>query len=130
MIMTYYNPYLQQMQPIQMQQTSIIYVPSEEMARNYPVAPGNNVTFKNESAPFIYTKTAGYSQYDKPCFEIYKRVDEEKPLEEPKHDEPNNLPLDEIKAEIGEIRALYEDLKDKIDKPKRVVKKELTDDEQ
>jgi len=129
--MTYYNPYLQQMQPIQMQQTSIIYVPSEEMARNYPVAPGNNVTFKNESAPFIYTKTAGYSQYDKPCFEIYRRVDEEKPLDEPKHDEPNNLPYDELKAEIEEIRALLNELMVKPEeKPKRTTKKEVADDEQ
>lgn len=127
--MTYYNPLLQQMQPIQMPQNNVVYVHSEDMARNYPVAPGNNIIFKNDNAPYIYTKTMGYSQYDKPCFERYKREDEERPEIEPIKDEPISLPLDDLKAEISEIRALYEDLKDKIDKPKRTVKKEVTEDE-
>lgn len=127
--MNYYNPLLQQMQPIQMPQNNIVNVPSEDMARNYPVAPGNTIIFKHDNAPYIYTKTIGYSQFDTPVFERYV-LDVGTPKIEPIKDEPISLPLDDIKAEISEIRALYEDLKDKIDKPKRTVKKEVTEDEQ
>ena len=126
--MNYYNPLLQQMQPIQMPQNSIVNVPSEDMARNYPVAPGNTIIFKHDNAPYIYTKTIGYSQFDKPVFEKYV-LDTETPKIEPTNNEPISLPLDDIKAEISEIRALYEELKDKLDKPKRTVKKEVTEDE-
>ena len=126
--MNYYNPLLQQMQPIQMPQNNIVNVPSEDMARNYPVAPGNTIILKHDNAPYIYTKTIGYSQFDKPVFERYV-LDVGTPKIEPVKDEPISLPLDDIKAEISEIRALYEDLKDKIDKPKKTVKKEVTEDE-
>ena len=126
--MNYYNPLLQQMQPIQMPQNSIVNVPSEDMARNYPVAPGNTIIFKHDNAPYIYTKTIGYSQFDKPVFEKYV-LDTETPKIEPINNEPISLPLDDLKAEISEIRALYEELKDKLDKPKRTVKKEVTEDE-
>lgn len=127
--MNYYNPLLQQMQPIQMPQNNIVNVPSEDMARNYPVAPGNTIIFKHDNAPYIYTKTIGYSQFDTPVFEKYV-LDVGTPKIEPVKDEPISLPLDDIKAEISEIRALYEELKDKIDKPKKTVKKEVTEDEQ
>ena len=127
--MNYYNPLLQQMQPIQMPQNNIVNVPSEDMARNYPVAPGNTIIFKHDNAPYIYTKTIGYSQFDTPVFERYV-LDVGTPKIEPVKDEPISLPLDDIKAEISEIRALYEELKDKIDKPKKTVKKEVTEDEQ
>lgn len=126
--MNYYNPLLQQMQPIQMPQNNIVNVPSEDMARNYPVAPGNTIIFKHDNAPYIYTKTIGYSQFDTPVFERYV-LDVGTPKIELVKDEPISLPLDDIKAEISEIRALYEELKDKIDKPKKTVKKEVTEDE-
>lgn len=126
--MNYYNPLLQQMQPIQMPQNNIVNVPSEDMARNYPVAPGNTIIFKHDNAPYIYTKTIGYSQFDTPVFERYV-LDVGTPKIEPVKDEPISLPLDDIKAEISEIRTLYEELKDKIDKPKRTVKKEVENDE-
>ena len=65
----YYQPnqnYPQNSQsfPQQIQNGGFIPVPSEEVARNYPVAPGNSVTFKNENAPYVYTKTMGFSQID------------------------------------------------------------------
>lgn len=77
----YYPPnYNQNFQPqpaIQVQNGGFIPVPSEDVARNYPVAPGNSVTFKNENAPYVYTKTMGFSQLDRPLFEKYKLVKEE-----------------------------------------------------
>lgn len=76
-----YNPYLQQLQQMQAQQqgaanNSLVNVRSEAEARNYPVAPGNSVTFKDENAAYIYTKTMGFSQLDRPVFEKFKLVRE------------------------------------------------------
>ena len=57
----YYNPYYQQPQmnyqpqqiPSQIQNNGFISVRSELEARNYPVAPGNSITFKDETAPYV-----------------------------------------------------------------------------
>jgi hypothetical protein len=110
-------------------QNSFVTVRGENEARSYPIAPGNSITFKDETAPYIYTKTMGFSQLDRPVFEKYRLTKEESPIIEPKQDEPINLPLDDIKAEISEIRALYDELREKIDKPKRPTKKEVVEDE-
>lgn len=65
----------QQQYPIQ--NGGFVCVSSEDEARRYPVAPGNSVTFKNENAPYVYTKTMGFSQLDRPLFEIFRLVKEE-----------------------------------------------------
>lgn len=61
----------------QIQNGGFVSVRSEADARNYPVAPGNSVTFKDENAPYIYTKTMGFSQLDRPLFEKYRLEKEE-----------------------------------------------------
>lgn len=66
-----------QMQQQMQTQTTFISVPNEDVARNYPVAHGNSITFKDENAPYIYTKTMGFSQLDRPIFERYKLIREE-----------------------------------------------------
>lgn len=66
----------QQQQP-QIQNGGFIQVHDENEARNYPIAPGNSVTFKDENAPYVYTKTMGFSQLDRPIFEKYRLVKEE-----------------------------------------------------
>lgn len=87
-----YNPY-QQFQPNfqqqmqnqsnyqqsqqQIQNGGFVSVHNENEARNYPIAPGNSVTFKDENAPYVYTKTQGFSQLDRPVFEKYRLVKEE-----------------------------------------------------
>ena len=85
-----YNPYFypnqygqtmaqqpqQQMSQVPMNNT-LILVRSEDEARNYPVGLGTSVTFKNEREPYIYSKTMGFSQLDRPVFEKYKLVKEE-----------------------------------------------------
>lgn len=62
---------------MQIQNGGIVFVNSEQEARNYPVAPGNSVTFKDETLPYVYTKTMGFSQLDQPVFEKYKLIKEE-----------------------------------------------------
>lgn len=118
-----YNPYLtqpMQMNPqqnvpiqqnnLQSQNGGFIPVPNEEFARNYPVAPGNSVTFKNENAPYVYTKTMGFSQLDRPIFEKYKLVREEDTV--PKVEIPKDITNDEI---IEDIRKDVDYLKEEID---------------
>lgn len=61
----------------QLQTNGLVIVRSEEEARNYPIAYGNSVTFKDETAPYIYTKTMGFSQMDRPIFEKFKLVKED-----------------------------------------------------
>ena len=58
-------------------QSPFVMVRSEMEARNYPVAYGNSVTFKDETAPYVYSKTMGFSQLDKPIFEKYRLIKEE-----------------------------------------------------
>ena len=73
-------PYYQQLQQQYGQnmptQSPFITVRSEAEARNYPVAYGNSVTFKDETSPYVYCKTV-FSQFDTPSFEKYRLVKEE-----------------------------------------------------
>lgn len=66
------------MQPaMQIQNGGFVTVRSEADARNYPVAPGMSVTFKHETAPYCYTKTMGFNQFEAPRFEKFRLVKEE-----------------------------------------------------
>lgn len=110
---------VQQMQNMQQAQNGgFVSVRSEAEARNYPVAYGNSVTFKDETAPYIYSKTMGYSQLDRPVFEKYKLVkeDTQEPISEPKTSEAENSAIKDLKGEIGriwdEIEALKKEVKD------------------
>ena len=78
-IQTSQQPVQQNYQPVQqqVQNGGFVTVRSEEEARNYPVAPGTSITFKNESAPYCYTKTMGFSQLEAPRFEKFRLVKED-----------------------------------------------------
>ena len=126
-----YNPYYPQQyyqsQQPQVQQTQtggiIISIPSEADAKSYPVALGNSITFKDENAPFIYTKTMGFSQFDRPVFEKYRLVKEEdnSPKEELKAEKIEDSTIDDLKGQIEEIKGDIEAIKKKI-APKTVKK--------
>lgn len=74
------NQPVQQMQQPTIQQSGLVLIPSEQDARNYPVAPGNSITFKDERAPYCYVKTMGFNQLDRPTFERYRLVKEDSHL--------------------------------------------------
>ena len=61
---------LPQQQPVQQQIRSggIVSVSGEEEARRYPVAPGYTVTMRDDTGPYLYEKTMGFSQLDQPIF--------------------------------------------------------------
>lgn len=128
----YYNPYFQQpqmnyqqsnyqpqqIQP-QIQNNGFISVPSEEVARNYPVAPGNSVTFKNENAPYVYTKTMGFSQLDRPSFEKYKLVKEdvEEVVDNPNLIDELKNRMNELNDELDELRSELNAIKKNMEQP-------------
>ncbi len=127
------NLYQNQYNPTQ-QNAGIIPVRSEDEARNYPVAPGNSVTFRNESAPFLYTKTMGLSQFDRPIFERFRLVKEDEP--EPDKTGNNGVivadfaktqDFDTLKQEFAVIKSDFVQLKDEI--AKKNVKGKTKDDE-
>ena len=127
---SYYNPYYYQpqinpnqvMQPQnqpqpQIQNGGFVSVRNETEARNYPVALGNSVTFKDETAPYIYTKTMGFSQLDVPRFDKYKLVKESteessKPPQEDTSDSKAILDtIDGMKVDIVRIWDEIDDIK-------------------
>lgn len=65
-----------QTQP-QIQNGGLISVRNEMEARNYPIASGTSITFKDENSPYVYTKTMGFSQLDRPTFEKFRLVKED-----------------------------------------------------
>lgn len=75
-----YQPMVQQAtQQPQIQNSGFVSVRSKQEALMWPIAPGNSITFKDEGAPYIYTKTMGLSQLDRPIFETYRLIKEDAP---------------------------------------------------
>lgn len=105
-----YQPYYQQFpvqpQPQQIQNSGFISARSIEEAYNWPIAPGNSITFKIENTPYVCTKTKGFSPLEQPVFERYRLVKEEDAPKEPervveempKYDEEISHIWDEINA--------------------------------
>lgn len=122
-----------QTQP-QIQNGGFVSVQNEAIARNYPVAPGNSITFKDENAPYVYTKTMGFSQLDRPIFEKFKLVKEDVaeasnlPQNDPLKDDTMSETIESIK---GEIKAIWNEIDGIKKKPvvKSVKKKEVSEDD-
>lgn len=107
----------QQVQP-QIHNGGFVIAHNEMEARNWPVAPGNSVTFKDESAPYIYTKTMGYNQLDTPIFEKFRLVkeDEAPPVAQPKNENPVDLSVYALKSDLDNMREDIEYIKKSIKK--------------
>lgn len=114
---------MQQPQQMQIQNGGFISIRGEQEARNYPVASGMSITFKDETAPYIYTKTMGFSQLDLPQFEKYRLVKEETSIEEHTKEDvvdmsiyAKNDQIEDLKSQIEELKSQIEDLKIKKNK--------------
>lgn len=129
-----------QMSLPQQQFGGFVSVRNEMEARNYPVAPGNSVMFRDETAPYIYSKSMGYSQLDTPRFDKYRLVKEEdtpvsacEPHTEVLNDKMDNLPTYALKSEFDALHELVSTLAEDVDvlKSKRqpAKKKEVVSDE-
>ena len=133
----------QQMQQPTIQQSGFVLVPSEQEARNYPVAPGNSITFKDENAPYCYVKTMGFNQLDRPTFERYRLVKEDSPVTaQNAPTSANSAGVDKnasyaLKSDLGaiwgEIDAIKEKLKAQSEKKsakKKLIEVEAEDDDE
>lgn len=129
-----------QMSLPQQQFGGFVSVRNEMEARNYPVAPGNSVMFRDETGPYIYSKSMGYSQLDTPKFDKYRLVKEEdtsvnvsEPHTDSLNDNTNNLPTYALKSEFDALNELVNTLVEDVDilKSKRqpTKKKEVVADE-
>ena len=117
---------MQPQQPQQIQNGGFVFVKDINEARNYAVSPGNSVTFKIESQPYICTKTLGFSQLDQPIFEVFKLVKEDnewksdaKPMELTE-DIPviEYLPLedaDQMRIEMQQMRSEIDFLRETLE---------------
>lgn len=128
--------YQQSQQPIQqqIQNGGFVSVHNENEARNYPIAPGNSVTFKDENAPYVYTKTQGFSQLDRPVFEKYRLVKEEEyqpqqvaqsaPTSAENTEQANNIDY-ALKSDLRALWGEIEELKKRIPKSKEEIKNKI-----
>ncbi len=118
---SYQNP--QQQQTQQIQNGGYLTVRSEEEARNYPIAPGNSVTFFNETQPYCYKKTMGFSPLDRPTFEKYRIVKEEDVIPEVQTGQQADNAFEQLRAEVDDlkekVRVLMEGKKHDESKSKR-----------
>ena len=120
-----YNPYFptyqqqiaqaqipQQATQPQIQNGGFITVRSAQEAYNYPVAIGNSVTFKDETAPYIYVKTRGFSQLEEPIFEQFQlvKVDNQKQAEMPVQEGQNQSSKSIEYAVKSDLTELWSDL--------------------
>lgn len=96
-----------QQQPVQQQIRSggIVSVSGEDEARRYPVAPGYTVTMRDETGPYLYEKTMGFSQLDQPIFRKARIV-----FEDAQESAQNNAGKPEapavVYAELTQLEAL------------------------
>ena len=120
----FYSPYYGnsqlQLNPQQNQYAStgnnnFVSVRNEAEARNYPVAYGNSVTFRDENAPYMYTKTMGFSQLDQPVFERYRLVKEPVQSSEDNH----TTSVEYVsRSDFDNLRDVVDTLKQDMDKLK------------
>ena len=130
------NPYYQQQQQQipqqqQIQNGGFVIVRSETEARNYPVAPGSSITIFNETQPYCYKKTMGFSPLDHPTFERYKIVKEE--VVEEQQTEQTAEPtwksdFDSFQEQLDDLRKEVQALKSKTRSTSKTKKEELKDD--
>lgn len=94
-----------QQQPQQIRSGGIVSVSGEDEARRYPVAPGYTVTMRDETGPYLYEKTMGFSQLDQPIFRKARIV-----FEDDAHTSQQNAGKPEapavVYAELSQLEAL------------------------
>ena len=110
--MAYYYPYQNQ----NVQNGGFVRVMNEEEARNYPVAPGYSVTFIDDSATYCYTKTAGFSQFDRPVFKKYRLLPENEPNTAFESEGNKDTPEYALKSDLDKLKAEFKKLKTKVEK--------------
>lgn len=115
-----YQQFNNSIQPTtQIQNGGFVSVRSAQEAFNYPVALGNSVTFKDETAPYIYVKTRGFSQLEEPIFEQFQlvKVDNSQKAAEPEQAASQEYAL---KSDLTALQEEFDLLKKKVSEYKLV----------
>jgi len=99
----------------QIQNGGFMVIPSEDMVKNYPVAPGNCVTFKIEGKPIVMEKSMGFSQFEAPKIDRYRLVKEEP--EDIKEETVKENDYDEIRIDIDKLWGAIDEIKASMEKP-------------
>lgn len=109
----------QQTQP-QIQNGGFVSVRSQKEALDYPIAPGNSITFIDENAMRCYIKSKGFSPFERPKFDTYRLVREEPPKQaentasnDTKEKESNSMQY-AFKDDINDISEQISALKSRI----------------
>ena len=92
-------------QPQQIRSGGIVSVSGEDEARRYPVAPGYTVTMRDETGPYLYEKTMGFSQLDQPIFRKARIVFEDAVQAANNKQEDASAPS-VVYAELSQLEAL------------------------
>lgn len=124
-------------QQMQIQNGGFVSIRGEQEARNFPVQIGTSVTFKDETAPYIYTKTMGFSQLDTPKFEKFKLVKENDTpvahVDGANNDEEEkgiDLSAYVLKSEFDALKGVVDDMAADLERLKgKKVKKEAGDND-
>jgi hypothetical protein len=93
---------IQNLQQQQIQDGGFMVVPSEDIARSYPVAPGKCLTFKIEGKPIVIEKSMGFSQLEAPKIDRYRLTKEEAPAAIPKECHCSS-DVEGLKSEINKL---------------------------
>lgn len=110
------QPQIQQQMPVQqvpqqMQSGGFMSVRTEQEARNYPVAPGNVMTFKIENQPYVCEKAQGFSQLEGPVFNKYRLVKEDEVIEQ---EPPKSSNDDSLQRDITYLKEKVKILEEKV----------------
>lgn len=89
--------------PVVQQGSAFMLVPNEEIVYNYPVAPGNCITFKIEGKPIVMEKSMGFSQLESPKIKRFRLVEEDVEATP-----TNKTELQEVWDAINELKARIE----------------------
>lgn len=121
---------------MQIQNGGFISVHNIQEAFNYPVAPGNSVTFKDENSPYIYVKTKGFSQLEEPIFKKFRLIEEsdtqpQESVTTTQNEQTINCADFAQKADVtalwSEIDALKKQMAELTAKPEKAIKRKEVD---
>lgn len=88
-------------------QNGIIWVPNEQAANDYLVAPNSAVTLWNSNAPVVYLKQADAS--GKPSMKVYDLVERtQRPVQVPTVEYAPLSRLEALEARLNELLAVKE----------------------
>lgn len=91
-------------------QNGIIWVPNEQAANDYLVAPNSAVTLWNSNAPVVYLKQADAS--GKPSMKVYDLVERtQRPVQAPTVEYAPLSRLEALEARLNELTAVKESSK-------------------